>query len=418
MVVLVRKALIVDPTSPHHLQRADLLLENGVIQRIATTLDAPEGSHLIESSNLHVSGGWCELHADFADPGHEEREDLSSGRKAAARGGYTHVALVPSTNPVVQTKSDIEYILSGNRNSAVACLPLGALSKDRKGEELAQYYEMAEAGAVGLYDDQPVPNSKLLQLALLYGQNAGIRVFSRPDDGYLSKGGQMHEGPVSTYLGLRGIPNTGEVLGIMRDLELVKYTGSAIHFTNLSTAEGVELIRQAKKEGLPISADVAVANLVFTDSILENYDTRYKVYPPLRDENAKKALWNGVLDGTLDAISSNHSPQDIELKQCEFDRAAFGMSTIEVAYSMLNSHQSLSPELWVTKACINPRALLNLPLPSVVEGAQADLTFFDPDAAVSFNKSTWLSRSANTPVFGLELKGKVMGVYQNGKLAL
>lgn len=417
MVVLVRKALIVDPTSPHHLQRADLLLENGVIKRIATTLEAPEGAQLVESQNLHVSGGWCELHADFADPGYEEREDLTSGRKAAARGGFTQVALVPSTAPVVQTKSDIEYILSANRKAAVACLPLGAISKDRKGEELAQYYEMAEAGAVGLYDDHPLSNSKLLQLALLYGQNAGICVFTRPDDGYLTKGGQMHEGPVSTYLGLRGIPAAAEVLGILRDLELVRYTGSALHFTNLSTAEGVELVRQAKKDGLPVTADVAVANLVFTDTALEHYDTRFKVYPPLRDELHRKALWNGVLDGTIDAISTNHSPQDIELKQCEFDRAAFGMSTLEAAYAMLNSNQSLSPELWVSKACINPRALLNLLQPTIAEGAKADLTFFDPDAEVVFQKSTWASRSANSPILGNQLKGKVLGIYNNGIFA-
>lgn len=414
MEVVLRNARIADSASPFNGERMDLYLKAGTIVSIDKDLEVPEGVEEIRSPDLHVSPGWCELHSDFADPGQEEREDLRSGSAAAAQGGFTAVALVPSTQPVIQTKSDVEYILSRTKGEAVACYPLGALSRYRKGEELAEFFELKEAGAVGLYDDQPLPNTKLLQLALQYGQNAGARVFSRPDDAFLARGGQMHEGPVSTLLGLRGLPPNAEVMGLMRDLELVRYTGAAIHFTNISTAQGVELIRKAKDEGLPVTADVAIANLAFTDAELENYDTRYKVYPPLRDEEHRQALWLGVKDGTLDAITCNHSPQDIEHKQCEFDHAAFGMITLETAYSLAVTYGNIDPDLWVARACINPRALLDLPLPTITEGALADLTFFDPSAEYKLEKHHLRSRSANTPLVGRTLKGKVLGIYANG----
>jgi len=420
MTVLIKQATIVAPSSDLNGLKKDLLIENGSISRVADSLDAP-GATVIKSDNLHVSIGWFDMHANFRDPGFEYKEDLDSGMAVAANGGFTGVACMPSTEPAIDTKSGVDYIRNKTKGNLVDVHVIGAISKGRKGVDLAEMFDMHKAGAKAFSDDKnSIANADLLKRALLYSKGFDGLIIHFAQDNSIAHDGMMHEGKVSTGLGLKGLPSLAEEVMLARDLFLLEYTDARLHFSTVSTAGGVELIRQAKKKGLQVTAEVAAHNLVLDDSYLEQFDANYKVMPPLRGRVDQEALTEGLRDGTIDAICSDHNPENEENKKCELDHAEFGMTGQETCYAAVNTHlgKQLTTEILVSSLALRPRQILGLETPTISEGTPANLTLFDPDIEWEYNTSVSFSKSHNSPFLGKTLKGKVVAVLNNGQLAL
>ncbi len=412
---IFQNVTVIDNQSPYNLKKVNILINGDQIIAIGDDV-ADDSAKTVDMDGAMVSPGWVELHSNFADPGFEEREDLKSGAKAAAAGGFTGVALVPSTLPIAQSKGDIDYLLKKSDETAITIYPLGALSRDCNGEELTEMFDMSNAGALAFYDDKKaIKNPNLLKTALLYAGNIAP-IFVHPRHPDLTQGGQINEGNTSTYLGLKGIPAFAEELMVARDLFVAQYANSSIHFAGISTQGSVNLIREAKEKGQLVTADVNFYNLILNDSALEEYDTNYKVNPPLRTNDDIEALLAGLQDGTVDAIAIDHAPHDIEHKRCEFDNAAFGMAALETAFA--NLHPALLKiglPLFVEKISNNPRSILGLPTIKIVEGAIAELTFFNPKTQWTLTKKTAFSKAANNPFLDKKLTGKVLGIFNKGK---
>jgi len=408
MSLLLQNCVIFDLQSSHHNKKLDILLEKGTIQSIGKKLS---GKQVMDLAGAMVSPGWVDMNANFCDPGLEHKEDLESGALVAANGGFTSVCLLPNTLPVTETKGDIEYLLSKS-GKPVDVLPIAALSESNDGANMTEVLDLHAAGAVAFSDGmKPVWNSELLLKSLQYIQKIDGLIMSRPRDQYLSKNAQMHEGKASTVLGMRGEPALSEKIQISSQLEILRYAGGRLHFSMISSADGVRLIKQAKKEGLHVTCDVGVNHLYFTDEDVEGFDTRYKIEPPFRTEKDRKALINGVNDGTIDAIVSGHQPQDRESKYLEFDLSEPGIISLQTAYSVI---QSLANELDLdrvfTALTVGPRRILGLPERKVEAGMPACLAVFDPKAEWVLNDRTNLSKSRNSPFWGKSLLGKSKGI--------
>lgn len=415
MNLLIKAAHIIDINSPFHQKKADILIENGIITKIGNNLDA-QTTEIFEAENLHVSIGWFDMHANIGDPGLEYKEDLKSGSEAAIFGGFTAVACMPTTNPPIHSKSEVEYIKNKAKDLAVEFLPIGALSHNRDGKELSEMFDMYQSGAIAFCDGkQAVESPGLLLRAMLYAKNFDAPIINFPDERSISKGGKMNEGHVSTLLGLKGMPSLSEELMISRDIALAEYNDCSIHFTTISSAKSVQLIREAKSKGLKITADINAHQLSIDDSYLKEFDTRYKVKPPFRTLADIKALIEGLKDGTIDAICSDHTPEDIEDKKKEFDHAAFGIIALETCFAIANSSlkSSLSLDKIIEKLTINPRKILKQNIPSIKEGEKANLTFFNPDHKWTFEKKHIKSKCANTPFIGKEFTGKAIATFYN-----
>ncbi len=400
---------IIDPQSPWNGKTVDVALKNGRVTRIGKKLDTADGATEINAAGQCLSPGWFDLHADFADPGYEWREDLSTGAAAAARGGFTGVALSPLTDPVVDSKADIEYFTQRSNDTVVELLPKGALTVGARGRQLAGLFDMHQSGAVAFTDDsRAITNPNLIKLGLLYTRDFNALVMSFPHEPRICGKGVMNEGTESTCLGLKGMPKMAEEVMVQRDIGIAEYTGGKLHLRTITTARSVELIRHAKSRGLRITADVAVAHLLFTDAELRGYDTRWKVLPPLREDEDRAALLAGLRDGTIDAISTDHRPQNIETKKCEFDLASFGMIGLQTAYPLLR--EILRDEEIVRLMGLQPRQILGLEVPTVQEGAEVNFTLFDPKARWTWTEDECESKSKNSPLFGRAFRGKVVGV--------
>lgn len=415
--ILVKKARIIDPLSPYHLAQKDILIENDLIKVIADNLTDDE-ARIVEHKNLHVSPGWFDLRANFCDPGHEEREDIESGIHAAIFGGFTGVGLSPQTSPAIDSKADIEYVYQQASGYPVNVLPLGSLSRNLEGEELSEMYDMFQAGAVAFSNGKkPVCNTALMKLALQYGKNFAPPIHVFPLDEPLARNGQMHEGQVSTYLGLKGIPALAEEVSMLRDLHLAEYAENGLHFMAVSAESTIKILQNAHRLGKVFTADVALPNLIFTDEALESYDSNLKTLPPLRAENDRQALIKALQEEVIQVITSDHTPVDIENKKCEFDHADFGMIGLESMFGALGTLRDvLSLEQIIKMIAINPRKVLNLEVPTLKEDSWAELTFFDPDQEWIFDREHIQSKSRNTPFIGKRLKGKALGIINNGML--
>ena len=419
MNILLRQAKIVDPQSPFHNQTADILVQNGIITSIGQPVENGFDQE-IKVEGLCVSPGWVDLFAHFCDPGFEHRETLESGAAAAAAGGFTQVLLVPNTTPFTHNKSGVEYIIQKSKHLPVQLTPIGAITKNGEGKELAEMYDMYNAGAAAFSDGwKPVQSAGLLLKALQYLKAIDATVIQLPDDNTINPNGLMHEGIVSTRLGLPGKPAIAEELAIARDIELVKYTGSKIHFTGVTTAKSIELIAKAKQEGLPVTCSVAPYHLLFTDEDLKDYNTNLKVTPPLRTAADREALRNAVLNGVVDCIASHHQPRNVDEKLVEFEYAKDGMLELQTSFAIVNTVlPQLTEERLVQLFSTNAQQIFGLQQATINEKETARLTLFKRTGDWALQPKTNLSLSANTPFFNYSLKGKPLGIINKDKVFL
>ncbi len=418
MQLLIKNITVLHPGSPHHRQTVDIFIQKGQITEIASGLQKIRVQE-IDGANLMALPGLFDLGTTIGDPGLEHREDLRSATQAALQGGFTGLACLPNTSPSLHSKSEITYVRNFSKGNPVDILPMGAVSEDCAGKDLTEIYDMFASGAVAFTDGKnPIQNSGLMLRALLYVLPFDGIVINQPLDKSIAPGGQMHEGIVSTSLGMKGIPALAEELMLKRDIFLAEYSGSRLHILNVSTAGAVDLIKRAKAKGLKISASASVMNLVCDDSMVEGFDSNYKVMPPLRGREDMKALKAGLKDGTIDFITTNHSPLDEEAKNLEFPYAEFGAIGLESSFAL--SHTFLSKnfdlEKLVEQWAIAPRVLLKLPIPEIAKGAAANLCIFDPNEEWTFSTEDIASKSKNTPFIGWKLKGQIKAVIKDNHL--
>ncbi|SDS44866.1 dihydroorotase [Formosa sp. Hel1_31_208] len=416
MNVLVKSATIVDPKSDFHNQTVDILIEKGVITQISKRIQNPKNYKEIQLNNLHVSQGWFDSSVSFGEPGFEERETIDNGLKTAAFSGFTAVAVNANTNPVIDSYADISFLKSKAIGHAVSLYPFGAVTTKSDGEDLAELFDMKTAGAVAFYDYQkPISNPNLMKLALQYASNFNGLVCSFPQESRISGLGVMNEHITSTSLGLKGNPALAEELQIARDLFILEYTEGKLHIPTISTSKSVELIRAAKKKKLDVTCSVAIHNLILNDKELSTFDTNYKVLPPLRTQADIDGLINGLKDGTIDMVTSDHNPIDIEYKNIEFDHAKNGTIGLESAFGALNSIFTIKKTIeFLTKG----KTRFGVNTHPIAIGSQADLSLFNPDGIYTFSKKHMHSTSKNSSFDGKKLKGTVYGIISNNHLII
>ncbi len=416
MKLLLKAAKIIDPGSKYHQKKVDILVEGGIIKKIAASLKIKDVDKIIDLKNLHISKGWFDSSVSFGEPGYEERETIKNGLKVAGLSGFTQIALNPGTNPVLDNNGSITSVKSKAENSAVQLFTIGALTNKSEGKDLAELYDMHQAGAVAFGDyKKAISHPNLLKLSLLYAQNFGGLVQSFPQDNQIAGDGLVNEHINSTSLGLNGIPALAEELQIIRDLYILEYTGGKLHIPTISTEKSIKLIKDAKKKGLDVSCSVAIHNLIYTDDELAEFDTRYKVLPPLRTKVDVKALRKAVLDGTIDMVTSDHTPIDLEHKKVEFEHALYGTIGLESAFGALSTIFSLDETInLLTKG----RTRFNIPEVEIKEGNAASFSLFNPDVTSVFDKEKIHSSSKNSMFLDFKVKGEVYGIINGTRSSL
>ena len=415
MKILIQSAKIVSKGSPHHLKKRNILINNGKIAEIGDKNYSAD--KVIDAEGMLLSIGWFDLGAYVGDPGLEHKEDISSLIKTAAAGGFTEVAVLPNTHPAVQTKNEIVYLSQGNNNRLVQIHPMANITKNSKGEELTEMIDLHQAGAVAFTDGlKSIWHTDIFLKSLQYLQKFDGLLIDHPEDNWLNLFGQMHEGIMSTSLGLKGMPRIAEEVATRKNLELLSYAGGRLHFAKISTAKTVEIIRSAKKKGMNVSCDIAGFQALLDDSLLADFDTYYKVNPPLREKSDNEALIKGLKDDTIEVLTSGHLPQDDESKLLEFDQAEFGMINLQTFGSQLTSLSKwVDMEDLIAKVTEAPRRILKMEIPLIMEEEKANLTLFDPQAEWIFDQSNNFSKSKNSPFLGKKMKGKVVAVFNNSK---
>lgn len=417
MTILIRQAIITDPGSPFHSQQKDIFIADGMITRVADEIKE-KADKIVEYPGLQVSPGWVDIFAHFCDPGFEFKETLQSGANAAAAGGYTHVLVVPNTNPVIHSKSQVEYIKEKSRTLPVNIHPIGAVSKNAEGKDLAEMYDMHANGAIAFSDGtHSVQSAGVLLKALQYVKSFDGVLIQIPQDTSIGTHGLMNEGILSTRLGLPGKPDIAEEMMVARDIELVDYTASKLHFTGVTTGKSVEHIKKAKEKGLQVSCSVTPYHLVLSDEDLMTYDTNLKVNPPLRTAANRQALLDAVNTGGIDCIASHHFPQEWDSKTCEFEYAGYGMIGLETAFGVAGI-AGVTAARWVELCSANPRKIFGLPAAGIREGSPADITMFQPGETFRFDATHIHSKSKNSPWIGKELRGRVIGIINGEKVFL
>jgi len=419
MKILIKQARIIDPSSPHNGQITDIFIENGLISRIGGSI-TPEADQVISLEGLCVSPGWVDVFASFADPGFEYKETLETGARAAAAGGYTDVLIIPNTNPVLHNKAAVEYVVHKGQHLPVTIHPIGAITRNTEGKELAEMYDMKWSGAVAFSDGvNCVQSAGLLVKALQYVKAFDGIIIQVPDDKSVNPPGLINEGVVSTQLGLPGKPAMAEELVVERDINLAEYTDSKIHLTGISTRKSAGYVQKGKENGIAVSCSVTPYHLFFTDEDMTSYNTHLKVNPPIRTAEDRAALREAVLNGTVDCLASHHLPHEIDSKVIEFEYAKFGMTGLQTAYAVLNTAVAgISTERCVELLAVNPRKIFSLEPASIAEGQKAKITLFQPAATWTFTPDMIRSKSANTPFIGQTFTGKVTGIINGDRLTL
>lgn len=416
MNLLLRNTTIIDQKSSFHNQTVDLIIENGIISKIGKSL--PNNSNLeeIKIDDLHISQGWFDSSVSLGEPGFEDRETITNGLNVAAKSGFTGIALQPNSFPIIDNQSQIHFVKQKAANSATDLFPIGALTKNSDGKDLAELFDMKNAGAIAFGDyGKSLSNANLFKIGLQYVQDFDGLMIAFCQDENIKGHGVANEGVVSTRLGLKGIPNLSEELIVARNLFLLEYTGGKLHIPTISTAKSVELIKEAKAKGLNVTCSVSVHHLILTDEKLEEFDTRYKVSPPLRTETDRQALVNGILDNTIDCITSDHNPMDIEHKKMEFDLAKNGTIGLESAFGSL---LTVLPVEKVIEKLTFAKEIFGLKNQTIEEKAKANLSLFTTNNDWTFSKENILSKSKNSAFLDQTMKGKAIGIYNNQKLVL
>lgn len=416
MNALIKSATIVDSKSDFHNETVDILIEKGRITKISKSIPNPNKHKEIKLDNLHVSQGWFDSSVSFGEPGYEDRETIKNGLKTAALSGFTAVALNANSHPVIDCYADITFVKSKSNDHAVSLYPIGALTQGSNGESLAELFDMTNAGAVAFYDYQkPIANPNLMKIALQYASNFDGLVLSYPQESKISGLGVVNEHINSTKLGLKGNPALAEELQVARDLFLLEYTEGKLHIPTISTAKSVELIRAAKAKKLNVTCSVPIHNLVFTDAVLHDFDTNFKVMPPLRTQTDCDALIEGLKDGTIDMVTTDHNPIDIEDKKIEFDYAKYGTTGLESAFGALQT-------MFTTKKTITlltqGKSRFGVAESTIKIGEKPNLSLFNPEKNYTFSKSHIISRSKNSAFLGKALKGETYGIIANNKIVL
>jgi len=418
MNILLKQVTIADPNSPYNGSVQDILIANGVIKQIAEAIQG-QGDE-INFGGITVSPGWVDIFSHFCDPGFEYRETLETGAAAAAAGGYTQVFALPNTSPAIQNKPQAEYVVHKSKALPVTIHPLGAVTKGIEGKDLAEMYDMYAGGAIAFTDGiSPVQNAGVLVKALQYVKAFNGVIIQLPQDKSMGQHGLMNEGIISTRLGLPGIPAIAEELIIQRDIELLAYAGSRLHITGVSTAKGLQLIKNAKDAGLDITCSVTPYHLFFCDEDLQTYDTNLKVNPALRTRQDMVLLREGVKNGWVDCIATHHIPQNWDGKTCEFEYAKNGMIGLQTAFAAVNTVlPGLSSGEIANLFGLNARKIFNLPMVTIEEGATAELTFFNTQETFVLQSEAILSKSVNSAFIKVPLQGKVHGIAAKGAIVL
>ncbi len=407
MKLLLKSATIIDKQSVYNNKKLDILIENGIIKEIAKDIST-KADKVINEENLHVSRGWFDSSVSFGEPGFEERETIANGLDTAAKSGFTSIALNPNTYPIIDNNGAITSVKSKAAHHPVKLFPTGALTVKGEGVDLAELYDMKQGGAVAFGDyKRAIKNPNLLKIALQYAQNFDALVQSFPQEDRIAGKGMVNEEQSSTSLGLKGIPNLAEELQIARDLYLLEYTGGKLHIPTISTKKSVALIKEAKKKGLDVSCSVAIHNLIFTDELLQDFDTNAKVLPPLRTKEDIKALIKGIKDGTIDMLTSDHTPIDTEHKKVEFDNALYGTIGLESAFGALSTIFSTEE---VIELLTKGKQRFGLEDIEIKEGNAADLTLFIPKEKYEFTEAHIFSTSKNSIFKAYPLQGKALGI--------
>ena len=417
MKILIKQAKIISPSSPFNGQIKDILITDGKISAISDAINEKTGQ-VIAQDGLCVSIGWMDMFADFGDPGFEQKENIESGAKAAAAGGFTDVMLIPNSQPVVDNKAQVEYVVQKGKQVAINIHPIGAVSKKTEGKDLSEMYDMRQSGAIAFSDGiKPIQNSGLILKALQYVKSFDGTIIQIPDDNSIGTNGLMNEGIISTQMGLPGKPVLAEELMVARDLKLARYADSNIHFTGISSPKSIEYIKRSKESGIKVSCSIAPYQVYFCDEDLQGYDTNLKLNPPLRTKEDMPAMRKALLDGTIDCIASHHLPQHWDNKTCEFEYAKPGMIALETMFAVLMSC-GLPAHDFVQMQSINVRNIFGLPIPEIKEGEIASITLFTPDTEFVFEEAMIHSKSKNSPFIGKHLKGKVIGIINKSNIHL
>jgi len=403
----------------------DIRIKDGMIQKIAQDIQSTSDDELFDAKGAYVSGGWMDMHVHFREPGFEHKETIETGCRSAMFGGFTEVACMPNTKPAIHTRDVVEFIRNKSRDQLVDVHPIGCVTKERAGKSIAEMSDMKQGGAVAFSDDgDPVSNSQVMRVALEYSSMLGVPVINHEEDLDLSRPGHMHEGEVSTRLGLDGTPGIAEDIMIARDIMLAGFTGGHIHVAHISTRNAVDLVRKAKAEGINVTTEVCTHHFDLTDEEVErrNYDTRVKMHPPLRTQDDVEAMVDGLKDGTIDVICTDHAPHSIEEKEVEFIYAANGIIGLETAWSIcvkrLLEPGHLSLQDLLEKLVTNPRKILNLEIPTINEGTKANLTLFNSEEEWVYSASEIRSKSKNSPYIDEKLTGRAIAVYNKNRFSV
>jgi dihydroorotase len=404
-------------------ETADVLIGRGKIQKIGGRVSRGFEGKRIDCAGCILVPGFVDMHVHLREPGREDEETIRTGAAAAAAGGFTDIACMPNTHPPIDDRSRVEFIIERGQGLPVSVHPVAAITKGLKGEELTEMGDCVDAGAVGFSDDgKPVEKAALLRKAFEYAGMFDRPLLSHCEDTSLSNGGAMHEGFVSTLLGLKGIPAISESIAVARDLLIAEYTGGRLHIAHVSAASSVRLIREAKARGVRVTAETCPHYLVLTDDAVRGYDPNMKMNPPLRSEADREALWQGLKDGALDVVATDHAPHSSEEKDAEFDAAPFGIIGLETAVGLMFTHgvhkKKMTLKELVLKMAVNPRKILSLHDARIQEGGEAILTLLQPDRAWTVDREAFFSKSRNTPFHGWTLKGGSRGIIHNGQLFL
>jgi dihydroorotase len=416
MNLIIRKAKIVDLKSSFHNQTVDVKITKGIIEEIGVSLLNIDNHQEFHHDDLHLSQGWFDTSISLGEPGFEDRETIANGLEVAAKSGFTGIALQPNSYPIIDNQSQVHFVKQKAAKSVTELFPIGALTKASEGKDLAELFDMKNSGAVAFGDyNKNLSNANLMKIALQYVQDFDSLVIAYSQDETIKGNGVANEGIISTRLGLKGIPNLAEELMVARNLFLLEYTGGKLHIPTISTAKSVALIKEAKKKGLNVTCSASVHHLVLTDEKLEGFDTRYKVTPPLRNEEDRLALIAAVVDNTIDCITSDHNPIDIENKKMEFDLAKNGTIGLESAFGAL---LTVLPLEKIIEKLTFGKVIFGIENQKIKIKNKASFSLFTTEETWTFGKEAIQSKSKNSAFLGQPMRGRVIGIYNQGKLVI